>query len=186
MGKVQDGFGRKIGDLIQYLFQAMASLIIAFYFNWKIALVLLCAIPFCAAAGAFMINSITVANHQSFEQYAKAGGLATEALNAIRTVTSLNIQPKIISLYRKYLFNALNIGIRKGLNVGLGNGLFNGVSFLTYALGFWYGGTLVAHDMIHNCHGNQCVTGGDVIIVFFAVMVGSLAFGQVRNSSIIC
>ena len=59
--------------------------------------------------GAFMINAITAAQNQSVGQYAAAGGLATEALNAIRTVSALNAQPDVISRYRKYLFTAMQV-----------------------------------------------------------------------------
>lgn len=67
-----------------------------------------------------------------------AGGLATEALSAIRTVSALNIQADIVSKYRVYLNEAMNMGIKKGFNVGLGNAGTFTAFFLTYALGFWY------------------------------------------------
>ena len=43
------------------------------------------------------------------EQYAAAGGLATESLNAIRTVTALNMQPDVVSRYRVFLFEAMQV-----------------------------------------------------------------------------
>lgn len=51
IGKVQDGTGRKVGDLIQYVTQFVAALVVAFYLNWKLSLVLLAAIPVIGAAG---------------------------------------------------------------------------------------------------------------------------------------
>jgi len=59
--------------------------------------------------GAFMINAINSFQNQSLGQYAAAGGLATESLGAIRTVTALNAQPDIISRYRVFLFKAMNV-----------------------------------------------------------------------------
>eukprot|EP01033_Poteriospumella_lacustris_P014692 gene14693-10505_t len=139
IGKVQDGTGRKVGDLIQYVTQFVAALGVAFYLNWKLSLVLLAAIPIIGAAGAFMIMAITSAQQQALEQYAGAGGLASQALNAIRTVTALNMQPGIVSRYRHFLYEAMLVGVRKGVSVGLGHGSLLGASFLSYALGFWYG-----------------------------------------------
>ena len=43
------------------------------------------------------------------EQYAAAGGLATESLGAIRTVTALNAQPDVITRYRQFLFSAMKV-----------------------------------------------------------------------------
>eukprot|EP01033_Poteriospumella_lacustris_P004228 gene4231-3014_t len=111
IGKVQDGTGRKVGDLIQYVTQFVAALGVAFYLNWKLSLVLLAAIPIIGAAGAFMIMAITSAQQQALEQYAGAGGLASQALNAIRTVTALNMQPGIVSRYRHFLYEAMLIFI---------------------------------------------------------------------------
>ena len=47
-------------------------------------------------------------------QYAAAGGLATESLGAVRTITALNAQPAVIKQYRAFLFDAMNVGITKG------------------------------------------------------------------------
>jgi ATP-binding cassette, subfamily B (MDR/TAP), member 1 len=136
------------------------------------------AIPIIGLAGAFMITAITAAQQQALEQYAGAGGLATQSLNAIRTVTALNIQPSIVSQYRQFLYDAMIVGMRKGVNVGLGNGGVFGACFLTYSLGFWYGGNLVADSIADGCTRN-CVTGGDILAVFFSLIMGSIALGQV-------
>jgi ATP-binding cassette, subfamily B (MDR/TAP), member 1 len=171
IGKIQDGMGRKVGDLVQYLTQVVAALAVAFYLNWKLTCVLLAAMPCIGAAGAFMIQAVTAAQSKSLEQYSAAGGLATETLSAIRTVTALNLQPSALSRYRRFLFDALHEGMWKGLKVGLGHGGLFGVCFLTYALGFWYGGELVAHDLERHCTSG-CYTGGNILAVFFSTIMG--------------
>lgn len=113
-GKVQDGLGRKVGDLIQYIAQFIAAFLVGFYLCWQLTLVLLCAIPLIGSAGAFMIVAITAATTESLSQYAAAGGLATESLGAIRTVTALNMQFEILSKYKAFLVEAMNVGIFKG------------------------------------------------------------------------
>jgi ATP-binding cassette subfamily B (MDR/TAP) protein 1 len=85
-GKIQDGLSRKLGDLIQYVFQVLGAFVVSFYLNWELTLVLLAAFPIIAVAGAFMINAITAAQHQSFAQYAAAGGLATEVIHFTETI----------------------------------------------------------------------------------------------------
>lgn len=51
VGKLQDGMGRKIGDLIQYITQFIASMVVAFYLSWQLTVVLLAAIPLIGLAG---------------------------------------------------------------------------------------------------------------------------------------
>ena len=54
-----------------------------------------------------------------------------------------------------------------------------GACFLTYALGFWYAAKLVADDIDKKCYeGNDCLTGGQVLSVFFCIIMGSIALGQ--------
>lgn len=129
-----------------------------------------------------MISAITSFQNQSIGQYAAAGGLATESLGAIRTVTALNAQPDVISRYRVFLFKAMQVGIIKGFKVGLGNGSVFGSCFLTYALGFWYGAKLVTESINNGCSisqkGEDCITGGIILAVFFSVIMGSIALGQ--------
>ncbi len=51
--------GRKTGDLIQYVTQSVAAMIVSFTLSWKLTLVLLAAMPMIAAAGKFMIDAVT-------------------------------------------------------------------------------------------------------------------------------
>jgi ATP-binding cassette subfamily B (MDR/TAP) protein 1 len=76
-GKVQDGLGRKVGDLIQYITQVIASFVVGLYLCWKLTVVLLASFPLIGASGAYMIYAITSAQNNASEQYAAAGGLAT-------------------------------------------------------------------------------------------------------------
>ena len=80
-----------------------------------------------------MIDAIQGATTGAGDNYASAGGVATEALSNVRTVTALNAQPDIITRYRIYLLEAMQIGITKGRKVGLGNGGLFCAAFLTYA-----------------------------------------------------
>ena len=56
-----------------------------------------------------MIGAVEEAQNQTLGQYAAAGGLATESLGAVRTVSALNAQPDVISKYRVFLFKAMNV-----------------------------------------------------------------------------
>jgi ATP-binding cassette subfamily B (MDR/TAP) protein 1 len=178
LGKVQDGITRRAADMIMYAATFALCFVVALTISWRLALVLLCVVPLLAGAGYLMISAVTNAEKKSGEQYAKAGGLAIEMLKSVRTVTALNMQPDAIARYRVYIVEAMNIGVLKGLMVGVGTGLTFFVSYLTYALGFWYGTSLVADDIDDNC-SRGCLTGGDVIATFFSIIIGATALGQV-------
>jgi len=178
-GKVQDGVGRKLSDCIQYFFQILGAFVVAFYLSWELSVVLLVCFPVVGAAGYFMISAIGEATTHALAQYAAAGGLATETLNAIRTISSLNLQSHVIERYRQYLVSAMNVGIYKGYRVGLGNGLLFCACFFCYGLAFWYGSILVARDIRNDCTGDTCQTGGSIMACFFSVLMGAIAMGQI-------
>ena len=94
-----------------------------------------------------------------------------------------------------YLAFGTQIGVNKGLRVGVGSGLLYGSMFLTYGLGFWYGARLVAQAQESGCmahlgtdsegvqqslsvNHSACPTGGDILTVFFCAVMGSMALGQ--------
>ena len=66
------------------------------------------------------------------------------------------------------------------LAVGFSLGLLFLAIFGTYALGMWYAGKLVADSLDSGCisRGN-CLTGGTVLATFFALVMGSIALGQI-------
>jgi ATP-binding cassette, subfamily B (MDR/TAP), member 1 len=133
----------------------------------------------------------------SLDQYSQAASVVSETLASIRTVSALNAQVSAINTYRGYLFAALQLGVRKGLKVGVGVGLLYGTMFLTYGLGFWYGARLVAEAQESGCTAAgstggssstqfslhtpdpSCPSGGDVLTVFFCAVMGSMALGQI-------
>jgi ATP-binding cassette subfamily B (MDR/TAP) protein 1 len=116
-------------------------------------------------SGGFMASVHSAAESQTFDQYAAAGGVATEALTSIRTVAALNAQPDAIARYRAYLFTAMQVGLKKGFNLGFGKGGMLFSVFGTYALGLWYGGKLVADSLDAHCTGDRCVNGGKLQLI---------------------
>lgn len=173
--KLQDGFGRKMGDCIQYFVQIIASFLISFYYNWRLALVLCATIPLIGISAGFMISTVAESQGAVSEQYAQAGSLASESLSSIRTVTALNAQPDVITRYRKYLLEAMRIGLKKGFKLSWATGCMWSSMFLTYALAFWYGGKLVADALEDDClTDGGCVSGGEIITTFFCIIMVSI------------
>ncbi|CAM9794283.1 unnamed protein product, partial [Heterosigma akashiwo] len=175
--EIQDGIARKLGDLLSFFVQFLACFAVAFYTNWKISLVLVAAsFPAMGAAGTWMAAATAAADKQGHEQYARAGFLATEVIGGLRTVASLVGERREAARYADTLREAQRIGVRKKLAVGLSTGLTNGCELLTYALAFWYGIKLVADQLAAGTTGG--VSGGDVVIAMWAVLMGGYAMGQ--------
>ncbi|XP_061676126.1 ATP-dependent translocase ABCB1-like isoform X2 [Syngnathoides biaculeatus] len=167
--KIQEGIGDKVGMLIQSCTTFITSVVIGLSKGWKLTLVILAISPLLAVmAGVF---SKVLASFTSKEQnaYAKAGAVAEEVLSAIRTVFAFSGQQKEIERYHKNLEDAKNVGIKKAISSNIAMGFTFLLIYLSYALAFWYGSTLILSEEY---------TIGIVLTVLFAVLIGAFALGQ--------
>ncbi|XP_070822421.1 ATP-dependent translocase ABCB1 [Chaetodon trifascialis] len=167
--KIQEGIGDKAGMLIQAYTTFITSFIIGFTKGWKLTLVILAVSPVLGISAAFF--SKVLASFTSKEQtaYAKAGAVAEEVLSAVRTVFAFSGQDREIERYNKNLENAKTVGIKKAMSSNFAMGITFLMIYLSYALAFWYGSTLVQ---------SQEYTIGTVLTVFFVVLIGAFTVGQ--------
>jgi len=106
--------------------------------------------------------------------YKEAGGVASEALSGIRTVTALSGQEKEISRYSKLLVGlayslyrrsrfpvltsqlaliqevAKRFGIKSGFVTGFSGGLAASTFYVSYTVCLWFGAWLVRHGIINS------------------------------------
>ena len=161
----------------------MAGLIIAFTQSWRLSLVLIAGLPLIGGAAMTLSSVMADSKSASGAVYAKAGGVANEALSAIRTVASLCAERKFTSGYNKLIEEAERVGIKKSTKLGAANGLLFSSAFFIYALAFWYGSQQVAKDLgCVQAGGTNCITGGAVITTFFSFLMGAFSLGQLAPS----
>lgn len=95
--------------------------------------------------------------------YRKAGGVAEQAINSIRTVISFVVEDNLASRYADLMEKSVSIGSKIGFAKGMGIGVIYLITYSTWALAFWYGSLLVARGEL---------SGGKAIACFFGVNVG--------------
>ncbi|XP_038653369.1 ATP-dependent translocase ABCB1-like isoform X2 [Scyliorhinus canicula] len=170
INKINEGIGDKIGLLFQYISTFVGGIIIGFARGWKLTLVILAASPLLALS-AVLWSKLTVSfTNLEMTAYAKAGAVAEEVLGAVRTVVAFGGQRKEIERYQKNLGEAKKIGIKKAITANLSVGFAYFIIFGSYAIGFWYGTTLVLE--------NTGYTIGTVLTIFFCVTFGTFSIGQ--------
>ncbi|KAI9343422.1 P-loop containing nucleoside triphosphate hydrolase protein [Zopfochytrium polystomum] len=166
---VQAGISHKAALVVQGLTTFLSGFVIGFVKGPKLAGVLCCAFPLLGGASMLMAKSLKNRTNSGSDFYAAAGAIAQEVLSSIRTVTAFQGQKREAARYSEQLEKAEREGIRISLITGSSMGVVFLIIFSTYALGFWYGGSLVGHGM----------TAGDVLNVFFAIIIGAFSLGQV-------
>uniref|UniRef100_A0A8C9XAL9 ATP-binding cassette, sub-family B (MDR/TAP), member 4 n=1 Tax=Sander lucioperca TaxID=283035 RepID=A0A8C9XAL9_SANLU len=167
--KIQEGIGDKAGKLIQAFVSFITAFTIGFVKGWKLTLVILAVSPALGiSAGLF---SKVLASFTSKEQaaYAKAGAVAEEVLSNIRTVFAFSGQDREIKRYNRNLEDAKSMGIKKAASANFSMGFTFLMIYLSYALSFWYGSTLIL---------SKEYTIGTLLTVFFVVLIGVFILGQ--------
>mmetsp|Transcript_13485 Transcript_13485/g.40687 ORF Transcript_13485/g.40687 Transcript_13485/m.40687 type:complete len:709 (+) Transcript_13485:141-2267(+) len=166
---VQVGCSEKIGLLIANLGQCLAGVIVAFVYGWKMTLVLLSTTPLLALSFVFFSKLMMGSSSTGQDSYAEANTIAGEAMSGFRTVISFGREDYEGDRFWESLQTTWREGWKRSHLMGVAMGTTNLFMFGTYALGFWYGSELIIDGEM---------VPGDVLTVFFAVIIGAMGLGQ--------
>ena len=192
----QDGIGEKLALGVQFTFAFIAGLIVALYYVWELALLMMGVVPVIAALIFIATKFLKIYSEESLKAYAIAGSTAQQALGAVRTLFALGGERREVAKYSEQLELAEKAGLHKSSSNGVMAASINCIMWMTYALGLWFGAFLIARDMDARAEcrysmttaadgtmtlqvpKNTCITGGNVMICFFSVLFGGLNLGQ--------
>ncbi|XP_075465262.1 bile salt export pump-like isoform X2 [Ascaphus truei] len=147
--QVQGATGAQIGMIVNSLTNIGASLIIAFYFSWKLSLVVLCFLPLIGLSGVFQAKMLTGFANQDKKALEEAGKVSSEAIGNIRTVAGLGKENMFVEMYEKHLETPYKAAMKKSHVYGACFGFAQCVIFMAYAASFRFGGFLVNTDGIN-------------------------------------
>ncbi|XP_070831884.1 bile salt export pump [Chaetodon trifascialis] len=169
---VQGATGTQIGMIVSSLTSIGASFIIAFYFSWKLSLVIMCFLPLIGLSGMFqakMLTGFEVENKKSMEA---AGQVSSEALANIRTIAGLAKESSFVESYEEKLELPYKSAKRRASIYGLCFGFAQCVIFMAFAASYRYGGYLVSAE------GLQYML---VFRVISAVVISGTALGRASS-----
>ncbi len=178
---VGEAIGEKVGTYIHFNTTFFVGLGIGFGYGWQLALVIIAVAPLLGGAGFAMTNLMKNLATKSNAAYAGAGAIADEAISNVRTVQAFGAEDRETARYALKLEDAKQLGMRSGLLNGLTLGITMAILFASYGLALWYGAKLV-HDEVMSEQTGKPFTGGDVMTVFFSVLMGSMGIGQAAPS----
>ncbi|KAM9968902.1 hypothetical protein ACTFIW_000305 [Dictyostelium discoideum] len=173
----EEAIGEKVGRFIHFFSTFVAGFVIGFTKGWQLTLVITSVSPLLAIGGFFTAKMMTQMTKLGQEAYSRAGGVAEENIGSIRTVATFSGEKLAIDKYSNNLKDARTVGYKRSFFNGLGLGFVQFVILGTYALAFWYGSTLISNK-VTNSVSDRPWTGGDVVSVFFAVIIGATSIGQ--------
>ncbi|OTA66793.1 ABC transporter [Hypoxylon sp. EC38] len=136
--------GVTLGTLLMVTTTLITAMTVALAFGWKLALVCMSTIPVLLACGFFRFWMLAHFQRRSKKAYEQSASYASEAISAIRTVASLTREGDVLAQYKLSLAVQQKSSLISILKSSLLYAAAQSFIFLAFALGFWYGGTLIA------------------------------------------
>ncbi|XP_075465258.1 bile salt export pump-like isoform X1 [Ascaphus truei] len=147
--QVQGATGSQIGMIVNSLTNIGVAIIIAFYFSWKLTLVILCFLPFLALSGALQAKMLTGFANQDKHAMEAAGRISSEALGNIRTIAGIAKEATFVKMYEDQLEAPYRSAIKKANVYGLCFGFAQCIVFIANSVSYRYGGYLVEKESLH-------------------------------------
>uniref|UniRef100_A0A8C5IMY4 Bile salt export pump n=1 Tax=Junco hyemalis TaxID=40217 RepID=A0A8C5IMY4_JUNHY len=147
--QVQGATGSQIGMIVNSFTNIGVAMIIAFYFSWKLSLVIMCFLPFLALSGAVQAKMLTGFASQDKKALEATGRIASEALSNIRTVAGIGKEKMFIENFEKHLDMPYKAAIKKAHVYGVCFGFAQSIVFIANSVSYRYGGYLVEAEGLH-------------------------------------
>ncbi|ODA79660.1 hypothetical protein RJ55_05254 [Drechmeria coniospora] len=162
--------GVTLGTLLMMATTLIVACTVSLAIGWKLSLVCISTIPILLGCGFFRFWMLAHFQRRSKKAYASSATFASEAISAIRTVAALTREQDVLNMYK----DALAVQQRNSLISVLKSSALYAASqsllFLVFALGFWYGGTLIGkgeYDMFQ------------FFLCFMAIIFGAQSAGTI-------
>jgi ATP-binding cassette subfamily B (MDR/TAP) protein 1 len=176
--------GSTLGTILSVSTTLLGSFTIALAVGWKLALVCACAIPILIGCGYLRFSMLSRFQRRTKAAYESSAGYACEATNAIRTVASLSREKHVLNIYESQIKAQEKASAKAVLQSSLLYALSQSLVFLCTALGFWWGGTLIAKYELSMFRFFLCFQA----IIFGAQSAGTIFsfapdMGKARNAA---
>ncbi|KAK3357131.1 P-loop containing nucleoside triphosphate hydrolase protein [Lasiosphaeria hispida] len=162
--------GVTLGTLLMVTTTLISACTVALALGWKLALVCIATMPIVIGCGFFRFWMLAHYQRRAKRAYAGSASYASEAITSIRTVASLTRENDVLEQYKVNLAIQQRSSLISVLKSSLLYAASQSFMFLAFALGFWYGGTLIAkfeYDMFQ------------FFVVFSTVIFGAQSAGSV-------
>nr|POE78648.1 leptomycin b resistance protein pmd1 [Quercus suber] len=139
--------GPALGTIFTTTTSVVGGVILAHIVAWKIAIVLLSAVPVLVIAGFLRLRILGIADARRRSAYVEATSLASEAFRNKRTVAVFALEEPILTRYR----TALQIPYDHSHGFTIWSNILLSISFaityFVYALAYWWGSRQVRNGM---------------------------------------
>ncbi|KAI5198323.1 multidrug resistance-like protein [Aureobasidium subglaciale] len=166
--------GVAIGTIFTVCVSITGGIILAHVVAWKIAVVLLAAVPVMITAGYVRLRVLALAENRHRSAYNDAASIAAEACRGIRTIASLGRERGVSRLFNEAVRKPYEKGIRFTLISNTLLALSFSITYFVYALAYWWG----ARQVRNGTYGQL-----EFFIVLPALLFSAQSAGQIFSLS---
>lgn len=127
-----------LGTFFSISTSVIGGIILAHLTAWKIAIVLLCAVPVMLMAGFLRLRILAKAEERHQSAYTEAAALASEAVTGIQTVAALGREQDILRMYKAAIQKPYEESLRFAVMGNILLAFSLSVSYFVYALAYWW------------------------------------------------
>lgn len=139
--------GYTVGLMLIAIVSLLACSVVALIFAWKLGLVIILArLPPLLLSGHARIRIEGAMETKISKRFSASATVASEAINAIRTISSLAIEKSVLEDYTVELDHAISDSKRPICLIMFPFALTQSMDYAFQALGFWY--THFYHDYL--------------------------------------
>ncbi|KAL5936768.1 hypothetical protein ACKVV1_011481 [Pyricularia oryzae] len=136
--------GATLGTLLTVSTTLIAALVLGLLIGWKLSLVIASAVPVLLACGYLRFHMLAKFSRHSQDSFAQSASIANETITSLRTVAALVREDEALAEYRRIIKTQQHKSLISTLRSSALYAASSSAFFLAFALGFWYGGTLLA------------------------------------------
>ena len=162
--------GVTLGTILIVTTTLVSAIALACAFNYKLALVCAATIPILLSCGFLRFWMLARFEARAKKAYESSASYACEATAAIRTVASLTREDDVWEHYHQSIVAQEKKSLKSILRSSSLYSASQSAMFLCTALGFWYGGTLIA---------NKEISELQFFICFSAIIFGAQSAGTI-------
>lgn len=135
--------GSIMGTIFSIVVNFLVAIILSHILAWKIAIVCLVIVPILLGCGIMQLRSLSKFERRHAGAFSGAVGIANEAVNSFKTISSLSIEEEVMSSYRRALKAPRKEITLASMYANLWLSLANSTGNLIYAFAYWWGSTRI-------------------------------------------
>ncbi|CAO2176463.1 unnamed protein product [Urochloa humidicola] len=166
MSVIQDAIGEKLGHFVASFSTFFAGIIIAFISCWQVAMLSFLVIPLILVIGATYTKKMNGISLSRNTIVSEAISIVEQTLSHIKTVFSFVGENWAMKSFVRCMENQFNLSKKEAIVKGIGLGLFQAVTFCSWALMVWIGAVAVTKNK---------ATGGGTIAAIMSILFGAIS-----------